>query len=146
MPPQASCGGDDQRAVPPQVVVCTIYYLDPTPGGSWADFVLSKMGYDDHPEKLQAAVPAAIPSSCHEHPPPLSHLTLTLALPLIYPCTLVTQCTAVPQWVTLGLMNSLPDNYPCPHPDSHPHSALTPSRAEPGGHHSHLRARTPDHC
>ena len=27
--------------------VCTIYYLDPTPGGSWADFVLNKVGYSD---------------------------------------------------------------------------------------------------
>jgi len=43
---------------PRRVVVCTIYYLDPTPGGSWADFVLQKMGYDDHPEKLQAAITA----------------------------------------------------------------------------------------
>jgi hypothetical protein len=25
------------------VVVCTIYYLDPAPGGSWADFVLNKV-------------------------------------------------------------------------------------------------------
>lgn len=44
------------RRKPRRVVVCTIYYLDPAPGGSWADFVLNKMGYDDNPQKLQAAI------------------------------------------------------------------------------------------
>lgn len=30
-----------------------LYYLDTKPGGSWADRVLSKLGYDKRPEKLQ---------------------------------------------------------------------------------------------
>merc|ERR1719450_1117420 len=30
-----------------------IYYLDETPGGSWADRVLSLLGYDADPAKLQ---------------------------------------------------------------------------------------------
>lgn len=35
------------------VVVCMLYYLDEAPGGSWADAVLQKLGYDRDPGKLQ---------------------------------------------------------------------------------------------
>jgi len=35
------------------VVACMLYYLDETPGGSWADFTLQKLGYDKDPTKLQ---------------------------------------------------------------------------------------------
>lgn len=38
---------------PEKVLVCMIYHLDETPGGSWADQVLSHMGYDSDPSKLQ---------------------------------------------------------------------------------------------
>ena len=41
---------------PRRVVVCTLYYLDEQPGGSWADFVLDKLGYNSEPRKLQAAI------------------------------------------------------------------------------------------
>lgn len=35
------------------VVVCMYYYFDETSGGAWADAVLSKLGYDRDPTKLQ---------------------------------------------------------------------------------------------
>ena len=35
------------------VVCCMLYYLDTRPGGSWADQVLSKLGYNSDPAKLQ---------------------------------------------------------------------------------------------
>lgn len=41
---------------PALVVVCMIYYLDQTPGGSWADHVLRRLGYDSNPEKLQLII------------------------------------------------------------------------------------------
>ena len=41
---------------PRRVVVCTLYFLDEVAGGSWADFVLEKLGYNKNPEKLQAAI------------------------------------------------------------------------------------------
>jgi len=56
------------RAKPRRVVVCSLYYLDVVPGGSWADTTLRLLGYDANPAKLQAAI-AAI----HE----FAHRTLT---------------------------------------------------------------------
>jgi hypothetical protein len=41
---------------PAKVLVCMIYYLDETPGGSWADGVLSKLGYDSDPAKLKLII------------------------------------------------------------------------------------------
>jgi len=41
---------------PRKVLVCMIYFLDEQPGGSWADTVLSKLGYDDDPKKLQMII------------------------------------------------------------------------------------------
>ena len=41
---------------PRRVCVCMIYYPDETSGGSWADGVLSKLGYDSNPAKLQALI------------------------------------------------------------------------------------------
>lgn len=41
---------------PAKVVVCMLYYLDEKPGGSWADFVLGKLGYDSNPTKLQLII------------------------------------------------------------------------------------------
>ncbi|KAL1518907.1 hypothetical protein AB1Y20_003180 [Prymnesium parvum] len=38
---------------PRLVVCCMLYYLDMKPGGSWADNVLEKLGYNKDPEKLQ---------------------------------------------------------------------------------------------
>jgi len=44
------------RTKPAVVVVCVLYYLDETPGGSWADPVLDKLGYDRDPSKLQLII------------------------------------------------------------------------------------------
>jgi hypothetical protein len=41
------------KTKPTLVVICMLYYLDERPGGSWADPVLSKLGYDSDPAKLQ---------------------------------------------------------------------------------------------
>merc|ERR1711998_191147 len=41
---------------PKAVVVNMIYYLDEHPGGSWADGVLQKLGYDTDPTKLQLLI------------------------------------------------------------------------------------------
>ena len=38
---------------PRAIAVCMLYYLDETPGGSWADSVLQKLNYNKDPEKLQ---------------------------------------------------------------------------------------------
>jgi len=38
---------------PKRVVICMIYFLDETPGGSWADPVLGALGYNTNPSKLQ---------------------------------------------------------------------------------------------
>lgn len=38
---------------PKRVVICMIYFLDETPGGSWADSVLGALGYNTNPSKLQ---------------------------------------------------------------------------------------------
>lgn len=38
---------------PKCVVACMYYYFDEQPGGSWADYVLGKLGYDSDPTKLQ---------------------------------------------------------------------------------------------
>ena len=38
---------------PKCVGACMLYYLDERAGGSWADFTLSKLGYDKEPSKLQ---------------------------------------------------------------------------------------------
>lgn len=43
-------------AKPSKVLVCMIYYLDERPGGSWADYVLGKLGYDSDPGKLQLII------------------------------------------------------------------------------------------
>ena len=44
------------RRAPAHVLICMIYYPDPTPGGSWADHTLGALGYDDQPEKLQLII------------------------------------------------------------------------------------------
>merc|ERR1712083_1108471 len=41
---------------PRKVIVCMLYFLDEQPGGSWADMVLGKLGYDSNPEKLQTVM------------------------------------------------------------------------------------------
>jgi hypothetical protein len=41
---------------PKVVVICMIYYLNETPGNSWADGTLSKLGYNSDPSKLQAII------------------------------------------------------------------------------------------
>ena len=38
---------------PRAVVLCMLYYLDETRGGSWADATLQALGYDRDPSKLQ---------------------------------------------------------------------------------------------
>jgi len=44
------------RCKPRRVLVCMIYYLDQRAGGSWADRVLSLLGYNRNPAKLQAVI------------------------------------------------------------------------------------------
>lgn len=41
---------------PKKIIVCMIYYLDEKPGGSWADRVLSVLGYDTNPSKVQLII------------------------------------------------------------------------------------------
>jgi len=58
-PPQSnnsSSGSAAQFRPPSLVLVCMIYYLDETPGGSWADTVLGWLGYDADPAKLKYAI------------------------------------------------------------------------------------------
>lgn len=38
------------------IACCMLYYLDESVGGSWADLVLRKLGYDTDPEKLQLII------------------------------------------------------------------------------------------
>eukprot|EP00967_Tisochrysis_lutea_P097072 scaffold142472_cov35-Tisochrysis_lutea.AAC.1 len=45
-----------KKTKPAVVVICMLYYLDERPGGSWADPVLSKLGYDKNPAKLQQII------------------------------------------------------------------------------------------
>jgi len=44
------------KCKPKKVLVCMIYYLDEQAGGSWADRVLSALGYDADPSKLQLII------------------------------------------------------------------------------------------
>merc|ERR1712187_1026702 len=44
------------KAKPAKVLVCMIYFLDEQPGGSWADYVLEKLGYNSNPGKLQLII------------------------------------------------------------------------------------------
>lgn len=41
---------------PAKVLICMIYYLDEESGGSWADYVLEKLGYNSNPAKLQLVI------------------------------------------------------------------------------------------
>mmetsp|Transcript_58782 Transcript_58782/g.110138 ORF Transcript_58782/g.110138 Transcript_58782/m.110138 type:complete len:311 (+) Transcript_58782:63-995(+) len=41
---------------PKRIIVCMLYYLDETPGGSWADGTLKMLGYDTNPDKLQTVM------------------------------------------------------------------------------------------
>jgi hypothetical protein len=41
---------------PKLVMICMIYFLDETPGNSWAETVLRIMGYNSNPAKLQEAI------------------------------------------------------------------------------------------
>ena len=41
---------------PKKILVCMLYFLDITPGGSWADPTLSSLGYDSNPAKLQCVI------------------------------------------------------------------------------------------
>ncbi|GAB5367713.1 hypothetical protein AAMO2058_001254600 [Amorphochlora amoebiformis] len=41
---------------PRRIIVCMIYYLDQKAGGSWADGVLEKLGYNSNPQKLQTLI------------------------------------------------------------------------------------------
>lgn len=44
------------KTTPKKVLVCMIYYLDETPGGSWADNTLALLGYNSNPAKLQLII------------------------------------------------------------------------------------------
>ena len=41
---------------PNLILACMIYYLDESPSGGWADNVLSILGYDTKPQKLQSII------------------------------------------------------------------------------------------
>lgn len=41
---------------PKKIIVCMLYFLDEQSGGSWADGVLEKLGYDSNPDKLQTVM------------------------------------------------------------------------------------------
>ena len=41
---------------PKLIVICMIYYLDEKPGNSWAETILSLLGYNSNPEKLQEVI------------------------------------------------------------------------------------------
>ena len=41
---------------PKLILVCMIYFLDETPGNSWAERTLSALGYNSNPGKLQEAI------------------------------------------------------------------------------------------
>jgi hypothetical protein len=41
---------------PKHIYVCMIYYLDETPGNSWAEVALSGMQYNQNPKKLQSII------------------------------------------------------------------------------------------
>lgn len=41
---------------PKHIYVCMIYYLDETPGNSWAEVALSGMQYNSNPHKLQSII------------------------------------------------------------------------------------------
>jgi len=45
-----------EKRRPKKVIVCMLYYLDESPSGGWADHVLSMLGYDKNPAKLQAVI------------------------------------------------------------------------------------------
>eukprot|EP00604_Paraphysomonas_vestita_P003204 CAMPEP_0174821870 /NCGR_PEP_ID=MMETSP1107-20130205/10679_1 /TAXON_ID=36770 /ORGANISM="Paraphysomonas vestita, Strain GFlagA" /LENGTH=140 /DNA_ID=CAMNT_0016039409 /DNA_START=634 /DNA_END=1056 /DNA_ORIENTATION=- len=41
---------------PKYIFVCMIYYLDETPGNSWAEIALSALQYNQNPKKLQLLI------------------------------------------------------------------------------------------
>lgn len=47
-----------ERRIPARVLVCMVYYLDESPGGSWADTTLAMLGYNSCPAKLQRVIRA----------------------------------------------------------------------------------------
>jgi hypothetical protein len=44
------------KQLPKHIYVCMIYYLDETPGNSWAEVALSGMQYNRNPKKLQSII------------------------------------------------------------------------------------------
>mmetsp|Transcript_46148 Transcript_46148/g.107847 ORF Transcript_46148/g.107847 Transcript_46148/m.107847 type:complete len:316 (-) Transcript_46148:91-1038(-) len=44
------------KTKPKKIIVCMLYYLDETPGGSWADGTLQALGYNTNPDKLQTVM------------------------------------------------------------------------------------------
>lgn len=45
-----------EKRKPRKIVPCMLYFLDETPGGSWADGTLEMLGYNTNPDKLQAVM------------------------------------------------------------------------------------------
>ena len=45
-----------RRTRPKYIFVCMIYYLDETPGNSWAEIALSALQYNQNPKKLQLII------------------------------------------------------------------------------------------
>ena len=44
---------------PKKIVVCMLYFLDETPGNSWAEPTLAALGYNKNPQHLQAVLRSA---------------------------------------------------------------------------------------
>mmetsp|Transcript_11814 Transcript_11814/g.31965 ORF Transcript_11814/g.31965 Transcript_11814/m.31965 type:complete len:346 (-) Transcript_11814:357-1394(-) len=44
------------KTKPKRVIINMLYFLDETPGGSWADPTLARLGYDNDPTKLQTLI------------------------------------------------------------------------------------------
>jgi len=41
---------------PKHIIVSTLYYLDESPSGGWADPILNALGYNSNPGKLQSLI------------------------------------------------------------------------------------------
>lgn len=66
-----------EKQKPRKVLVCMIYYPDVVSTGSWADFALSALDYNNNPKRLQAAI-----SAVFEHAVSKIHIEGTQVVPV----------------------------------------------------------------
>jgi hypothetical protein len=52
-------GKKQGEQLPKKIVVCMLYFLDETPGNSWAEQTLAALGYNKNPQHLQAVLRSA---------------------------------------------------------------------------------------